>query len=725
MSEMLKKAISLHRDGDVAQALSLYEAALAEVPDDLAALYYGGVAAWSNAEFELALARLNRLIDLVPTATAEGHYHRALVLSSLGRDDEAATDYQRAIAIRPDYAPAHNNLGEIFRKQRDLTRAQMHFKQALLADENFHSARYNYALAAQQAGDFSVARMMLGETIRRDPDNVHARAAMVDALLDCAAQAEALTLARASARRLPGAPELWNSLAQAEEAARNFDAAAKAYSEGLRRSPDHPILALNAALLESEQANFSAARELYQSVFLAHRHVGARFRLATLMPTIAESEQQVEDVRQRLRTELQQLRSEAVTVTDPLNDFGDTPFYLSYHGRSDDRVLLGELAQTLRACAPSLTFTATHIGRPRRSGKPRIGICSHFLFDQSVGRSIRAYVRALASAEFELTLLRIPPFFTDSLSRELNENATHIQLTYDLIAARERIAALELDVLIYPEIGMDALTYYLAHTRLARAQWTTLGHPCTSGLETVDAYLSYDALEPAGSERLYSERLIRIPEGSIYPDYPSVELPQRLRSRKELGLTENAPLLICPQSLFKIMPQFDEALRRILDETPNAQILLPTAAHQGQVAAIKRRFERSLGKEAKRITFFSRRSRAEFVELVAACDVLLDPFPVGGGITTWDSIATGTPIVTRPSDLMRSRFALSALQQAGISSTTAHDLSSYVETTTRLLRDGDERAALRTTLAATADYIYRDTRAVAHFMKAVVDVLDN
>ena len=60
----------------------------------------------------------------------------------------------------------------------------------------------------------------------------------------------------------------------------------------------------------------------------------------------------------------------------------------------------------------------------------------------------------------------VPPFFDDALARKIASGVTVHRLPFDLIAARDHIAATELDWLLYPEIGMEALTYYLSHARL-------------------------------------------------------------------------------------------------------------------------------------------------------------------------------------------------------------------------------------------------------------------
>ena len=100
----------------------------------------------------------------------------------------------------------------------------------------------------------------------------------------------------------------------------------------------------------------------------------------------------------------------------------------------------------------------------------------------------------------------------------------------------------QLDALIYPEIGMDALTTQLASLRLAPVQAATWGHPETTGLPTIDLYLSADGLEPADADGNYSERLVRLPNLGVCvePLTPLVSMPD-LRA---LGLPADEPLLL-------------------------------------------------------------------------------------------------------------------------------------------------------------------------------------
>lgn len=67
-----------------------------------------------------------------------------------------------------------------------------------------------------------------------------------------------------------------------------------------------------------------------------------------------------------------------------------------------------------------------------------------------------------------------------------------VPLPQDLVSCRERIQAWSLDVLVYPEIGMDPVAFFLAFARLAPVQAVWWGHPDTTGIPTIDYFISSD-----------------------------------------------------------------------------------------------------------------------------------------------------------------------------------------------------------------------------------------
>lgn len=108
--------------------------------------------------------------------------------------------------------------------------------------------------------------------------------------------------------------------------------------------------------------------------------------------------------------------------------------------------------------------TALSLGSPRR-----IGIASRFLNDHSIGRLMVGLLAHLNAREDCLIYLfhAVTPQ-DDDLRREIEALLdTSIVLPGDLQAAREAISEARLDVLFYPDIGMDPVTYFLAPVQCA------------------------------------------------------------------------------------------------------------------------------------------------------------------------------------------------------------------------------------------------------------------
>ena len=72
----------------------------------------------------------------------------------------------------------------------------------------------------------------------------------------------------------------------------------------------------------------------------------------------------------------------------------------------------------------------------------------------------------------------------------------------------EQLREAACDVLCYFEIGTDATNYFLPQLRLARIQCTTWGVQVTSGIETIDYYLSSRLVESDHASTHYSESLL-------------------------------------------------------------------------------------------------------------------------------------------------------------------------------------------------------------------------
>lgn len=718
---LLREAVTRHRAGRLDEAARLYQDCLARDPALLPALYYGGLLAMQRGRFREAIGLLTRLTRHDPSR-AEAWYQLGLAQAKAGDTAAARRGYEQALTCDPRCAPAANNLGLLLQATGDAAGARRLFETACSADPSRAEHWNNLGRILHESGELERAIASYRQATRHGPSLFEPWLNLGAALADAGVVDEALTCLEHAAR-LPGADaaKAWTNLGAVLHECEQLDRAAEAYGAALAADPRNRAAQTNLARIELERGDAEAARALYGRMLMGKGpgQDAIRMRLATLVPPIPDSEAQIDTIRRDFRAGLVALRARPLHLTDPLAEVGEPPFYLSYHGREDDRDLLGELAQTYLAACPSLAWTAGHCTAPRSADgrRIRIGFASHFFFEHSIGKTMQAIIASLPAERFDVHLLRVPPFVDDARARAIAASAHAVhRLPATLAGARAAIAALELDVLFYADLGTEPLTYYLAYARLAPVQCVTWGHPTTSGIPTIDFYLSHPELEPEGSERFYSERLVRLDTGAIYPGYPAPVLPESPATRADLGLPDT-PVFVCPQSAFKLVPAYDVVLAEILHRCPDALLLVPEEKHPRLTAQLQARWARAMPDAVDRVRFFARRALPEFCNLIANADVMLDPFPVGGGVSTHDAMSFGTPIVTRPGPQMRSRFAAACYRRMGQTDLIAPDTAAYVDLACTLATDRARCAALRVSIRATAPALYDNLQGIEAYAR--------
>lgn len=429
------------------------------------------------------------------------------------------------------------------------------------------------------------------------------------------------------------------------------------------------------------------ARSIMGRYIALQTGAGPRLRRALFLPAILQSGEQIDRVRQRLDHDLDELlASDLPKMRNPEFEVGGTAFNLAYHGR-DDSALMRKLGRVCRSLYP--TRTALARGRADPGGRIRIGFVSTYFYTHSIARTTYGLIKDLPRDRFEVHVFAIAPQ-TDDWSERIRLSADrYTALPLDLGRAREAIDAAALDILFFADIGMNSMTYFLAFWRLAPVQMVTWGHPVTTGIDTIDYFVSSEALEPQGSESIYTERLIRL-SGYFLPRYPRPTLDRPRKSRDELGLPTGKHLYCCLQNLFKLHPDFDPAIRAILEGDPQAELVL-LEFRAGAMEQIRRRFGRTLGALASRIRFLPRAAHEDYLQYVAAADVVLDPFHFGGNNSSCEALSLGIPVVTLPAFQLRGRFTLGLYKEIGIDFCIARSAAEYVDIALKLGRDEEYR----------------------------------
>jgi CRISPR-associated protein Csy1 len=419
------------------------------------------------------------------------------------------------------------------------------------------------------------------------------------------------------------------------------------------------------------------------------RALTPRFAHALMLPQVYHSADDVQTWRARYLGGLAKLETELPQMlvdSDELWRLDCSNFYLGYQGENDigpQRRYSAIVARLAETAAPEWMQPLERRARPDR---PRIGFASSFFRNCTVGAYFSSWPLGLERDQFEVSVFYFGNEIDETTMR-LQSGVEHfVQLGRSAreIAAGIRRAAL--DVLIYPQIGMDARDATLAALRLAPIQCAAWGHPETTGSENIDYFLSCEAMEPPDAAQQYTERLMLLP--GLGTRYPRPDVPPA--SRRQFALPESARLYVCPHSLFKIHPESDDVFADVLALDPSGCLLF--CADQRSPAGS--RFATRLGAQLKhreidpgRVLFQPLRAPDEFRAMLSVCDVMVDTTRWSGGNTALDALAAALPIVAAPGGLMRGRQSAAMLRQIGLDDLVVEDRRLIAEAAVEVARD--------------------------------------
>jgi predicted O-linked N-acetylglucosamine transferase (SPINDLY family) len=280
-------------------------------------------------------------------------------------------------------------------------------------------------------------------------------------------------------------------------------------------------------------------------------------------------------------------------------------------------------------------------------------------------------------------------------------------------------------VLIYPEIGMDPVCARLAAQRLAPVQCVSWGHPDTSGLPTIDYYLSSDLMESSEADGHYTEKLVRLPNLSIHYE-PSPPRSLAL-SRADAGLRPGAIAFWCAQAAYKYLPQYDDVFPRIARAAGDCHFMfIAFPGEPGITTALQERLDRAFAARgldaAEYCIMLPPLDAAQYATVMGFCDVVLDSIGWSGCNAILEGLAHGLPVVTLPSGLMRSRHAAAVLVMMDVIETIAPTVDAYVAIATRLAQERSLLAAVKARVELNRHRVYGDTaciKGLEEFLEAV------
>ena len=678
---------------------------------DLSALFQQAVQYCNGQEFHEAEVLLRQVVDTIPHF-ADAIHLLAVALARQRRLAEAIPYFQQRAEMDPRETAVFTNLGKVLYQVGRIDDAEQSFQRALAIDpDDLHALRELsdlYNTAGRPADAESIYRRLMRLTpddpmLHNNLGNALRLQRKLDDALACFQQALCLDPRFASAFNNLG--NVYNTLQRGEEAV-------AAYQRAVELDPKCVTAANNLGTLLHTQGRFAEAVDVFYQAASADPGGSAAqmTKIGLMLPPILAASAEIAAQRQRLDQAVQRLTAMNVRLSDPAAEINLTQFYLAYHGLND-RALQQQIADFYLQACPALGWTAPHCVSGAAGGakrRLRLGIASGYLHHHTIGKFTIGLLEQLSREEFDTVLLTFSNKQDDYSARFAAAAGKVIALPEKLAAAREIIAREELDILLYPDIGMYPLTYFLAFSRLAPVQCVTWGHPVTTGIPAMDYFLSARELEPEDADAHYSEQLIRLVHLPTYYYRPA--LTGAARDRADFGLPEDAHLYLCPQSLFKFHPDFDLALAALLRRDPHGVLALISGAQPQWTHLLHERFWRQIPDVADRILYLPQVGLADYLQLLTLADVVIDPPYFGGGNTSYETLALGIPIVTWPGPFMRGRVTSACYRLMGMDELIAGDAGAYVELACRVANDRAWRAALQAKILERSSVLFEDTR---------------
>ncbi|NET16966.1 MAG: methyltransferase type 11, partial [Okeania sp. SIO1H6] len=245
----------------------------------------------------------------------------------------------------------------------------------------------------------------------------------------------------------------------------------------------------------------------------------------------------------------------------------------------------------------------------------------------------------------------------------------------------------------------------LAIHRLARVQVTSINSPTTTGMKSIDYYISGKLTAPTETtQEHYKEKLVNL-EGSglCFRDPIAETLPVVKPLRSSWGATDETTIFISGANFYKIIPEMQETWAKILSAVPNSILVIypfnPNWTNSYQVRPFIQQIRETLerhGIDSKRLAVIKALpSKSDIKKCLELADIYLDSFPYGGATSLLDPLMVGLPPVVVEGNALRFRQASALLREINIEDLITDGEESYINLAVKLATNSEWRQQKR------------------------------
>jgi len=720
----------LQSQGRIKESIGAFKQSISLAPDRSAATHNKlGIAFISSGKVEEAIESFQTAISIDPEY-ASAYYNLGLALAETERVEEAIASFRKTLELDPERVDASLNLSTLLLKEKQLDSAIDCLQELLSIQPDCADAYYNLGSAFYFQNELDEALICLEASIEIQPDHAESYCLLGNILGKQERYDEAINCLLHAVELKPDYAETHYHIANTLLCQERIEEAIICCEKAISLKPDYTEAYYIYANALSSIGNAEAALENYQKVIDREPENAIAYRTHQLfLPIIYRTEAEIAWWRQRFSQGLQNLidrvsldteasKKWALESVEPANIF-----FLTYQAQNDLE-LQTQYSQLLhRVIAANYPQWAEDRWQPQpRNRNParkiRVGYLSNHFNNHSVARALLGWFEHHDRERFEIYCYHIGKkvdAFTDKFKAN-SDVFRHINEDFNTIF--EQLAADRLDILVFADLGMCPRTSQIAALRFAPVQCTCWGHPISSGLPTIDYYLSSELMEPEDhqiAQSHYTEQLIRLPKLGV--SFPKPSLPNDGRTRADFQMPEQSVIYLCCQSLFKYLPQHDYIFASIAQQVPQAHFVFVARPRRNYlIEQFQLRLQRAFADfsldSQSYCTILPHMEMDDYLSFSQVTDIFLDTIGFSGGCTSFDAIACNLPIVTMPGEFMRGRHAYAILQASGVTDTIAYNEAEYIKIAVKLGLDREWRQQIVDRIADSYANVYDDRTCV-------------
>ncbi|PIQ23159.1 hypothetical protein COW36_19345 [bacterium (Candidatus Blackallbacteria) CG17_big_fil_post_rev_8_21_14_2_50_48_46] len=585
--------------------------------------------------------------------------------------------------------------GLLFEEQDSQEQAMRAYIKALVIQPRHYLANYRLALLQQSSGQPEMAIRQFQAFLEQAPENAPERGrafCMVGQILLLKGFRKEAELAFVQALKSPSPDRFAHFyLGELNFEQQNWNLCLQHYAAFVKSHPEEQFLLNRAQIhIKAQQALnlVGESPQVWDEMLVSEKSTGPKISQLLNPPWIFADQQEQALWLAQWKTQIQAALQAEQTIHNPLWELCPPGFYRLANSQEPLQPVF-EMAQAL--LKKSLKNLDDHPFFPSNDFRtPRLGIWCNY--QTGLYQPLFSLIQQLCR-DFQVILLSS----VDPPAQVLSDpDLQYLVLHKDLEFQRKEILKLELDYLIFTDLGPNDLnSVLLAHYRLAPRQGVLNGFPTTSGIASLDFYLSSEWLEPPNAQADYSEPLFAL-EGLPYP----LRKPfSQLLPRSVFQLPETRNFYLCPVSAVGLHPDYDQVLAQLLAGDPKAEILVLSHPYAILNQRLRSRWEKTIAEGKERLQLLPPLSSHELMSLAQHVDLILDPYYFGLGAQVFSFLPLGTPILTLPGQSQRSRYAQAALQIFAETHSIAQTEAEYLAIAKNLAEAKPDKVKIQAQLA--------------------------